>query len=87
MVTWHVAMRPSKRKALDKSAIGGLMEKLEHAKASIRAKFHVVKNLFQHRKARYKGLGKNNCWCTSNLRCVKWKTTLIAFDPSSLGRG
>ena len=62
-VTWHVAMRPSKRKALDKSAVGELMEKLEHTKASIRAKvehpFHVVKNLFQHRKARYKGLTKN----------------------------
>ena len=62
-VTWHVAMRPSKRKALDKSAVGELMEKLEHAKANIRAKvehpFHVVKNLFQHRKARYKGLAKN----------------------------
>lgn len=62
-VTWHVAMRPSKRKALDKSTVGELMEKLEHAKASIRAKvehpFHVVKNLFQHRKTRYKGLAKN----------------------------
>ncbi len=62
-VTWHVAMRPSKRKALGKSAVGELMEKLEHAKASIRAKvehpFHVVKNLFGHRKARYKGLAKN----------------------------
>ena len=62
-VNWHIAMRPSKRKALDKSAVGELMEKLEHAKASIRAKvehpFHVVKNLFQHRKARYKGLSKN----------------------------
>jgi transposase, IS5 family len=62
-VTWHIAMRPSKRKALDKSAAGELMEKLEHAKASIRAKvehpFHVVKNLFHHRKARYKGLAKN----------------------------
>ena len=62
-VNWHIAMRPSKRKALDKSAVGELMEKLEHAKASIRAKvehpFHVVKNLFQHRKARYKGLAKN----------------------------
>lgn len=62
-VTWHIAMRPSKRKTLDKSAVGELMEKLEHAKASIRAKvehpFHVVKNLFHHRKARYKGLAKN----------------------------
>ncbi|WP_394808914.1 IS5 family transposase, partial [Nitrosomonas sp.] len=38
-------------------------EKLEHAKASIRAKvehpFHVVKNLFMHRKTRYKGMVKN----------------------------
>jgi IS5 family transposase len=39
------------------------LEQLEHAKASIRAKvehpFHVVKNLFGHRKTRYKGLVKN----------------------------
>ena len=37
--------------------------KLEHAKASIRVKvehpFHVVKNLFMHRKARYQGMAKN----------------------------
>lgn len=62
-VTWHIAMRPSKRKALPKTAAGELMEKLEHAKASIRAKvehpFHVVKNLFMHRKTRYKGMAKN----------------------------
>lgn len=62
-VTWHIAMRPSKRKALPKTTVGELMEKLEHAKASIRAKvehpFHVVKNLFMHRKTRYKGLVKN----------------------------
>jgi len=58
-----MAMRPSKHKALSKTTTGELMEKLEHAKASIRAKvehpFHVVKNLFMHRKARYKGLVKN----------------------------
>jgi IS5 family transposase len=39
------------------------MEWLEQAKASIRAKvehaFHVVKNLFRHRKTRYRGLAKN----------------------------
>ena len=43
--------------------MGDLLEQLEHAKASIRAKvehpFHVVKNLFGHRKTRYKGLAKN----------------------------
>ena len=48
---------------MDRSAVGELIEKLEQAKASFRAKvehqFHVVKNLFQHRKGRYKGLAKN----------------------------
>ena len=62
-VTWHVAMRPGQRRALPKTALGELLEKIEHTKASIRAKvehpFHVVKNLFRHRKVRYKGLAKN----------------------------
>ena len=62
-VTWHVAMKRSKRKALLKNKLGRMMEKLEHLKASVRAKvehpFHVVKNLFRHRKARYRGLAKN----------------------------
>lgn len=63
-VTWHIATHPSKHKALPKAAAGELMEKLEHAKASIRAKvehpFHIVMNLFMHRKTRYKGMVKNN---------------------------
>ncbi|MDO9150948.1 IS5 family transposase [Methylotenera sp.] len=62
-VTWHVAMRPSQRRALPKTTEGEWLAYLEHTKASIRAKvehpFHVVKNLFRHRKARYKGLLKN----------------------------
>jgi len=62
-VTWHVAMKRSKRKALPKSKLGRLTEKLEHLKASVRAKvehpFHVVKYLFRHRKTRYRGLPKN----------------------------
>ena len=62
-VTWHEAMRPSQRRALAKTTEGEWLEYLEHTKASIRAKvehpFHVVKNLFRHRKARYKGLMKN----------------------------
>jgi IS5 family transposase len=40
-----------------------LAERAEKMKASIRAKvehpFHVIKNLFRHRKTRYKGLAKN----------------------------
>lgn len=62
-VTWHVAMKRSKRKALPNNRLGRSIEKLEHLKASVRAKvehpFHVVKNLFRHRKARYRGLAKN----------------------------
>lgn len=56
-------MRPGKRKLLPGTPLGDLPGKVEQAKASIRAKvehpFHVVKNLFRHRKARYKGLFKN----------------------------
>ena len=63
-VRWHVAMMPGKRRALPKdSPWGELMDRLEQVKARIRAKgehaFHVVKNLFRHRKTRYRGLAKN----------------------------
>lgn len=61
--TWHVAMRPGKRKVLGADRLGRLLEQYEQAKARIRAKvehpFHVVKNLFRHRKTRYRGLAKN----------------------------
>jgi IS5 family transposase len=62
-VTWHIAMRPGKRRALPDTPWGVAMERLEQVKASIRAKvehaFHVVKNVFRHRKTRYRGLEKN----------------------------
>jgi transposase, IS5 family len=62
---WHVAMMPSTRRALDtvNSKLASLKEQVEKLKASVRAKvehpFHVVKNLFRHRKLRYRGLAKN----------------------------
>ena len=62
-VRWEVAMRPGKRKALPKTAMGRLIDKIEQLKASVRAKvehpFHIVKNLFGMKKVRYKGLAKN----------------------------
>jgi len=62
-VTWHIAMKRSVRKMLKKNPLGRIKEKLEKAKASVRAKvehpFHVLKNLFRHRKTRYRGLAKN----------------------------
>jgi IS5 family transposase len=63
-ITWHTAMRPGLRKQLKKNSVDRAKEKLEQAKASVRAKvehcFHVVKCLFKHRKTRYRGLAKNN---------------------------
>ena len=62
-VRWYVAMKRGERKVLPDTEMGRLREQLERVKASIRAKvehpFQVVKNLFRHRKIRYRGLAKN----------------------------
>ena len=80
-VNWHVAMRPGKRKVLDKSTpMGEIMDKLEQTKARIRAKvehpFRVIKQQFGHAKVRYRGLAKNTARLTmlfalSNLWMVR----------------
>lgn len=61
---WHVAMRPGKRRALDKSTpLGAILHKLEQAKARIGAKeehpFRVIKRQFGYTKVKYRGLAKN----------------------------
>lgn len=64
-VRWSIAMRPGKRKKLDKanSPIDALIDKIEKCKAGIRAKvehpFRVVKRQFGFVKVRYRGLKKN----------------------------
>ncbi len=63
-VIWHVAMRPSSRKPYEKTGkVGALVDKIEHLKASVRAKvehpFRVIKRQFGHVKVRYRGLAKN----------------------------
>jgi len=63
-VTWHVAMRPGKRAALDlENERDALTDKIEKAKAGIRAKvehpFRVLKRQFGYVKVRYRGLKKN----------------------------
>lgn len=63
-VAWHVAMRPGKRRALDKRTfLGQVMDALERTKARIRAKgehpFRVLKCQFGYRKTPYRGLAKN----------------------------
>ena len=80
-VNWHVAMRPGKRKVLDKSTpMGAILDQLEQAKARIRAKvehpFRVIKRQFGHMKERYRGLAKNTAqlhtlFALSNLWMVR----------------
>jgi transposase, IS5 family len=64
-VKWHVAMRPGKRRALDKTRESNrLIDQVEQLKASIRAKvehpFRVIKRQFGYAKVRYRGLKKNH---------------------------
>ncbi|HMM84658.1 IS5 family transposase [Azohydromonas sp.] len=87
-VRWHVAMRPGKRRALDKSrVVDQLIDQVERIKASVRAKvehpFRVVKRQFGHVKVRYRGLKKNTAqlvtlFALSNLWMVR--RTLLALD-------
>jgi IS5 family transposase len=80
-VNWHVAMRPGKRKVLDKSTpMGAILDQLEQIKARIRAKvehpFRVIKRQFGHVKVRYRGLAKNTAqlhtlFALSNLWMVR----------------
>ena len=62
-VKWHVALKRGKIKAMRDGALKDLLIAAERTKAQIRARvehpFHVIKNLFRHRKVRYKGLAKN----------------------------
>ena len=95
-VQWHVAMRPGKRRVVDKTTrIGALKEKLEKLKASIRAKvehpFRVIKCQFGYRKTRYRGLAKNTAqiitlFALSNLWMVR-KRILVANGWVRLKQG
>ena len=82
-VKWHIAMRPGKRRALDKSnAADVLIDQAEKLKAGIRAKvehpFRVIKRQFGYVKVRYRGLKKNTAqlvtlFALSNLWMMRGK--------------
>ncbi|WP_421621999.1 IS5 family transposase [Alkalilimnicola ehrlichii] len=63
MVSWRIAMKRGQRRALTSSTLDRLRDATEKAKAKVRARgehpLHVVKNLFGHRKVRYRGIAKN----------------------------
>ena len=59
----RIAARRSTIKKMEDGPEKQIMQRIERCKASIRAKvehpFHVIKNLFGHRKVRYRGMEKN----------------------------
>lgn len=85
---WHVAMRPGKRRALDKTTpMGDLLNRLEQTKAAIRAKvehpFRVIKRQFGYVKVRYRELFKNTAqlntlMALSNLWMARKRLILTA---------
>jgi transposase, IS5 family len=82
-VSWQIAMKPGKRKALDKNnAADACINQVEKLKAGIRAKvehpFRVIKRQFGFVKVRYRGLKKNTAqlftlFALSNLWMVRSK--------------
>ena len=62
-IDWHVAQPRGAIKKMVEGPAKDIQRALERVKAQVRARvehpFHVVKNLFRHRKTRYKGLAKN----------------------------
>ncbi len=62
-IDWQIAGKRGAIKAMAEGAEKEAVQAEEKAKASVRAfvehPFHIVKNLFRHRKVRYKGLAKN----------------------------
>ena len=60
---WQIAAKRGTIKALAEGAEKAAIQAAEKAKAAVRAfvehPFHIVKNLFRHRKVRYRGLAKN----------------------------
>ena len=82
-VKWHIAMRPGKRRALNRdNAADALIDQAERLKAGIRAKvehpFRVIKRQFGYVKVRYRGLKKNTAqlvtlFALSNLWMVRGK--------------
>ena len=66
---WYIAAKRGKVKQIADAQLRDLHEKIEHIKASIRAKvehpFRVVKRQFGYGKVRYRGLAKNGAQVTT----------------------
>jgi IS5 family transposase len=91
-VDWQIAQRRSTVNKLLQGPHKTLVLAMERAKARVRARvehaFHVLKNLFGHRKVRYKGLAKNTAQLYSlfglvNLALAKRKLLNSQGTPAS----
>ena len=84
-VEWRVALRRGKVKALAAGWVKDLTVGFETLKARMRARvehpFHIVKNRFQHRKVRYRGLAKN----TAQLHTLFALANLVIAKQHLLG--
>ena len=80
-VSWNIAIKRSIIKALPKT-LRDLAEPVERALAQLRAwvehPFHIVKNLFRHKKLRYRGLAKN----TAQLRTLFALANLVILKKA-----
>ena len=83
-ISWNIAIKRGIIKALPKG-LRDVAEPVERALSRVRAwvehPFHIIKNLFRHRKLRYRGLAKNTAqlhtlFALANLVIVK--KTLLA---------
>ncbi len=82
---WRVAGKRGKVKEMPESWIKDLTVGYEKLKARVRAlvehPFHIVKNLFKHRKVRYRGIKKN----TQQLQVLFALANLVIARKSLLG--
>jgi IS5 family transposase len=85
--TWYVALKRGKIKKMAEGQIKELTCRIEKLKAQVRARvghpFHVVKNLFGHRKVRYRGLQKN----TAQLHTLFGLANLVLAKRALLAQG
>jgi len=79
-VTWHIARKRGTVKKMAEGPLKELTQAVERTKAQIRSivehPFHIIKDLFHHRKVRYRGLEKNTAqlftlFALGNLVIVK----------------
>ncbi len=92
-VSWNIAIKRSIIKALPER-LRDWAEAVERALSQVRAwvehPFHIVKNLFRHKKLRYRGLAKNTAqlhtlFALANLVIVK--KALLAQAPGLIAPG